>query len=82
MDILSVLEGFLQIIPATLIDGYTVDLGDFGYMWLTAKSDPTDTEEDFNATQIEGVKVIFRPGKLFRNELQDAEFKKIGNSEE
>jgi hypothetical protein len=49
---------------------------------VIAKSDPTDTEEDFNGTHIEGVKVIFRPGKLFRNELQDAEFKKIGNSEE
>lgn len=38
MDILSVIEGFLQIVPKTLNDGYTVDLGEFGNMGLIAKS--------------------------------------------
>ena len=81
MDVLSVIEGFLQIIPSTLTDGYIVDLGDFGNMLVVAKSNAADTEEAFNASLIEGLKVSFRPGKLFKNELAAAEFKKIEGTE-
>lgn len=77
MDILSVIEGFLQIVPETLTDGYTVDLGDFGNMGLIAKSGGAESEDAFNASYIEGVKVAFRPGKLFKKELEGADFKKI-----
>ncbi|WP_430974226.1 HU family DNA-binding protein [Sunxiuqinia rutila] len=77
MDILSVIEGFLQIVPETLNDGYTVDLGDFGSMGLTAKSQATEQEDAFNASHIEGAKVLFRPGKLFKTALKTAEFVKM-----
>ncbi|MGD9993980.1 MAG: HU family DNA-binding protein [Salinivirgaceae bacterium] len=80
MDILSTLEGFLQIIPETLTDGYTVDLGDFGSMGVLAKSLPVDAAEDFHHSKIEGLKVVFRPGKLFMQSLNDAEFTKITES--
>ena len=46
MDILSVLEGFLQIVPKTLIVGYTVDLGDVGNMGLTAKSEAVEAKSE------------------------------------
>ncbi|RUT78370.1 DNA-binding domain-containing protein [Ancylomarina longa] len=82
MDVLSVIEGFLQIVPKTLNDGYTVDLGEFGNMGLIAKSDAVEKQEEFNATHIQGVKVSFRPGKLFKHELTDAEFEKITTPEE
>lgn len=77
MDVLSVIEGFLQIIPETLTDGYKVDLGEFGIMGLLAKSEAAETEEEFNVSRIEGLKVVFRPGKLFKKELNAAEFTKI-----
>lgn len=77
MDILSVIEGFLQIVPKTLIDGYTVDLGEFGNMRLTAKSEAAEKLEDLTVSHINGVKVSFRPGKLFKNELAKAEFVKM-----
>ncbi|WP_163716711.1 HU family DNA-binding protein [Mangrovibacterium lignilyticum] len=77
MDVLSVIEGFLQIIPETLNDGYKVDLGEFGNMGLIAKSKAAQTEDEFNASYIEGLKVSFLPGKLFKQTLDDAEFKKI-----
>lgn len=82
MDVMSVIEGFLQIIPKTLNDGYTVDLGDFGKMLLTAKSEAVENEEDFNVSHIKGTKVSFRPGKLFKNELGNAEFVKINSTHE
>ncbi|WP_289053698.1 HU family DNA-binding protein [Carboxylicivirga marina] len=77
MDILSVIEGFLQIVPECLADGYSVGLGDFGSFSITAKSEPADTAEEFNASLIEGVKPNFRPGKLFKKELGQLEYKKI-----
>ena len=82
MDVISVIEGFLQIVPETLIDGYTVDLGDFGTMGLIAKSKPTDSESKFNASLIEGLKVVFRPGKLFRKELEGADYVKVPDNEQ
>ena len=81
MDVLSVIEGFLQIIPKTLIDGYGVDLGDFGSMYLTAKSKGVDKEEDFNASHIRGVKVNFRPDRLFKTKLESAKFEKMAAQE-
>ena len=77
MDILSVIEGFLQIIPECLADGYTVNLGEFGSYALSAKSEPTETEEDFNASHIVSTKVNFREGKLFKKELAILDFKLI-----
>ena len=50
-------------------------------MLVVAKSNAADTQEAFNASLIEGLKVSFRPGKLFKNELATAEFKKIESSE-
>ncbi|WP_321294746.1 HU family DNA-binding protein [Marinifilum fragile] len=82
MDIMSVIEGFLQIVPKTLLDGYTVDLGEFGNMGLIAKSEGVEKEEDVNASHIDGVKVQFRPGVLFKDQLANAKFEKIATSQE
>jgi len=79
MDILSVIEGFLQILPECLADGYSVNLGEFGSYTLTAKSNPTETEEDFNASRIESVKVNFREGKLFKKEISQLDYTLIKN---
>ena len=81
MDVLSVIEGFLQIIPETLADGYKVDLGEFGSMGVIAKSNASETEESFHSSLIEGLKVSFRPGKLFKKELDAADFEKIHTEE-
>ena len=81
MDILSVIEGFLQIVPETLNDGYRVDLGEFGSLSLIARSDGAENEEAFHQNYIKGLKVSFRAGKLFKYALNDAEFTKIHNEE-
>jgi len=41
------------------------------------KSNAAETEEDFNVIYIEGVKVNFRPGRIFKNALNNAEYTKI-----
>jgi predicted histone-like DNA-binding protein len=81
MDVMSVIEGFLQIVPLTLVDGYKVDLGEFGSMSLVAKSEGAESEDSFNSSYIEGVRVSFQPGKLFKKELNGADFKRIHEEE-
>jgi predicted histone-like DNA-binding protein len=76
IDVKAVLEGFLQVIPEELNDGYIVELEDFGNFGVTCSSKPSDTEEDVTASNIEKVNLQFRPGKLIKNVLDNAEFKR------
>lgn len=82
MDVMSTVEGFLQILPKILCDGYTLDLGEFGKFTLRGKSEGVEHAEDFNSTHFTGVKVNFRPGKLFSKELKSIEYEKIAKEEE
>lgn len=76
MDVKAVLEGFIQVIPEILNDGYTVDLDEFGNFHLTCTSEGSDTIEDVTAANIKKVNLQFRPGKLIRQTLNNTEFKK------
>ena len=68
MGVLPVVEGFPQIVPGTLSGGHTLGLGGFGTMGLMAKSKPGGYENEFNAGLVEGLKVVFHPRKLSREE--------------
>jgi predicted histone-like DNA-binding protein len=76
IDVKAVLEGFIQVIPEILADGYTVDLEEFGNFHITCTSTASDTAETVTASNIEKVNAQFRPGKLFQNVLDNIEFKK------
>jgi predicted histone-like DNA-binding protein len=76
IDVKAVLEGFIQVIPEILADGYTVDLEEFGNFHITCSGSPSDTAEEVTFSNIEKVNVQFRPGKLFQNVLNNIEFKK------
>jgi predicted histone-like DNA-binding protein len=70
----AVIEGLIQLIPEILIDGYSVDLGDFGTFSVTCKSQACDTPEEVNHTKIEKLNVQFRPGKLMKKAIDNADF--------
>jgi predicted histone-like DNA-binding protein len=74
IEIFGVLEGLVQLIPEILIDGYSVDLGDFGIFSVTCKSQACETPEEVNHTKIEKLNVQFRPGKLMKKAIDDADF--------
>lgn len=77
VDVMAVLEGLFQALPGELTEGRIVRLGDFGSFYTTLKSEGADTEKEFNAALIGGVSVKFRPGKLFAQALQGADFKRV-----
>ena len=53
-----------------------MELGDFGSFRLTIQSSGEESAEAVNANSIENVKVVFMPSKLFKQTLDQIEFKK------
>lgn len=76
MDIKAVLEGFIQVIPEILADGYTVDLEEFGSFYLTCSSVASESAEEVTFSKINKTNLQFRAGKLFKNVLSNIEYKK------
>jgi len=75
-DTVAVLEAFLHVVPEKLSDGKIVELGDFGSFRVSVSSEGADLPEDVTARNITGSKVIFKPGKRFKQMLATMEFQK------
>ena len=76
VDTTAVIESLLQIIPRHVTNGNIVRLADFGSFNIRIDSEPSDTEEAFNKSLINGVKLYFRPGKELQKALENVEFEK------
>jgi len=75
-DTMAVLEGLLTVVPQELADGRVVELGELGSFRLSARSESALEPGEISARSITGVKVIFMPGKLFKQALVDIEYRK------
>jgi predicted histone-like DNA-binding protein len=76
VDTMAALEALLTVIPQELAEGRIVELGDLGTFRLSAKSEGADAPEGVSARSINGVKVIFTPGKIFKQALEGLEYQK------
>ena len=77
VDVMAVLEALFQVVPGELTEGRIVRCGDFGSFFTTLKSDGAASEKEFNPALIGAVTVKFRPGKLFAQAIQGADFKRV-----
>jgi len=75
-DTAAVLEAFLHVVPEKLADGRIVELGDFGTFRLTVSSEGTAQPEELTSRHITDTRVIFTPGKRFKQMLNTIEFQK------
>ena len=75
-DTVAVLEAFLHVVPEKLSDGKIVELGDFGSFRVSVSSQGADVPEEVTARNITDTKVIFTPGKRFKQMLATIEFQK------
>jgi len=82
VDVMAVLEALFQTVPRELAEGRIVRCGDFGSFAVSLQSDGAASEKEFVVGLINNVKVVFRPGKLFAQAMQQAGFKRVGPSEE
>jgi predicted histone-like DNA-binding protein len=77
VDVVAVLEAFLTIVPRELADGNIVNLGDFGTFRLRVRSQGADAEEEVTARNITQTLTRFRPGKRFKETLDNVSFEKL-----
>ena len=75
-DTAAVLEAFLHVVPDKLADGKIVELGDFGTFRITVSSEGAALAEEVTARSITDTRVIFTPGKRFKQMLDTIEFQK------
>lgn len=75
-DILAVLESTFSKIADDVADGKIVYVGDYFTLQAGGSSEGKETSEEVNASSIESVKTIFRPGKMIKDALKLATFQK------
>jgi len=76
VDTAAVLEAFLTVVPEELANGNIVELGDFGTFRVSVSSEGAEKAEDLTSRNITDVRVLFTPGKRFKQVLDTAEFQK------
>lgn len=77
-DILAVLESTFSKIADDVADGKIVYVGEYFTLQAGGSSEGKDTAEEVTSSSIKSVKTIFRPGKMIKDALKLAEFKKKG----
>ncbi len=65
-----------MVVPDQLAEGKIVELGDFGTFRVGISSEGADLAEGVTARSITDVRVLFTPGKRFKQALDTAEFQK------
>jgi len=75
-DVVNVIENIIDEIPKYLMEGYSVNLENFGTMRLSFSSEGVDTPEKFTSDHIKGVRVVFTLSPEFKRSLKEASFEK------
>lgn len=76
VDAIAAVEAFLQVVPQEIADGNIVRLGEFGSFSLIVKSEGSENETDVSSNNIIKNKVAFRPGKEFKQALDNITYEK------
>ena len=75
-DIGSVLDNLVDQVPKYLLDGQTVSLGELGSLRLSFSSAGAVKPEEFDASMIKNVKIVFTPGVTLKEQIAKAKFEK------
>ncbi len=61
-----------KILLRLLLEGHSVQLGDWGSFYLTCKSEGSDTKEEVSSNNIRNLNIRFSPGKELKDAVQRA----------
>jgi nucleoid DNA-binding protein len=67
----------VRVVPEFLKEGETVELGDFGRLMVSIKSEGTEKAEDFTKSMIKKSKDTFQPGISIKKEMKTIDFQKV-----
>lgn len=69
-----VLDELQSVILRSLLDGYSVQMGDWGSFMVSVSSEGADTKEECTVDKIKAVNIRFRPGKEMKEAIAKATF--------
>jgi DNA-binding protein, histone-like, putative len=75
-DVMNVIENMVDEIPKYLIEGYSVNLNNFGTLRLSLSSEGVAEPDTFTAENIKNMRVVFTPSPEFKNALHGIHFEK------
>lgn len=75
-DILNVLANFVDCLPPALIDGFSIQMGEFGTLRISLSSKGAATAKDFNTKDIRP-RIIFTPGVSLKKHLKGMSFEVV-----
>lgn len=73
-DVMNVIENIIDEMPKYLIEGYSVNLNNFGTLRLSLSSEGVNEREEFSANKIKNVRVVFTPSPEFKRILENVKF--------
>lgn len=72
--VMNVIENMVDEIPRYLIEGYSVNLNNFGTLRLSLSSEGVDNPGDFTPDNIKNMRVVFTPSPELKKTLQKIPF--------
>ena len=75
----GVVVDMCECLVEMLLEGKKVQLGELGSFWVSLASEGAATMEEFTASKIKAVNIIFTPGSDFENLIGRAEFNLVAS---
>ena len=75
--VMNVIENMVDEIPRYLIEGYSVNLNNFGTLRLSLSSEGVENPSDFTAANIKNMRVVFTPSPELKKTLQGIHFEEV-----
>lgn len=76
-DIRGVIYTLIDVVPELLEEGKKVEIGELGSFSVSISSTGSETEEEVSAANIRKAKILFSPGKKFKQMLNNLEYHKV-----
>lgn len=76
-DVMAVLTGLEEIVSEGLQGGEIVRLGELGSLQLSLSGDGSDTEDTYTDALIDKVRVLFRPGTVMQEAINNLAFERV-----
>lgn len=76
-DIRAVLYSIIDVVPELLSDGNIVEIGEMGSFRVSISSEGSDSVDEVNSGNIKRAKILFRPGRKFKQMLKNLSYSKI-----
>ena len=76
-DIIAILVKLVSCSKELMLDGYRVQLGDLGGLYLTCRSEGADSLTEFTRANIKSINVQFSASKLFADMAQKVSLHKV-----